>query len=47
MSDKLIGKITKDFVKKGEKAAPIKSVKVKVKFAKNEALEKMRKGSRE
>ena len=34
-------------MKKGEKVAPVKSIKLKVKFQKNEALEKKKKGSRE
>lgn len=45
MVDKLIGKITKDMVKKGEQEAPVKSVKIKVKFqkAKERSIDKHKK----
>lgn len=44
--DKDIKKITGDIVGRGEKMAPVKSVKLKVKFqdAKNKALKKRAKG---
>ena len=49
MSDKLIGGAVKKFMGEGEKKAPVKSIKLKVKFqdSKKEALEKKKKGSRE
>lgn len=45
MVDKLIGKVAKDMVKKGEQEAPVKSVKIKVKFqeAKKRAIDKHKK----
>ncbi|MDE2015915.1 MAG: hypothetical protein KGI72_05330 [Patescibacteria group bacterium] len=44
--DAIIGKITKDFVKAGEKKAPIKSVKLKVKFDTSDAKSKALKNKR-
>lgn len=41
--DKKIGAMVKDFVGAGEKKAPIKSVKLKVKFDKSDVLKKMKK----
>ena len=44
--DKLIGKTVKKVMGSGEKMAPVKSIKLKVKFqkaAKNKALDKVKK----
>lgn len=47
--DKKVAGLVKDTMKEGEKKAPVKSIKLKVKFQdpKKEALEKKKKGSRE
>lgn len=34
MVDKLVGKVAKEITKKGEEMAPVKSLKIKVKFQK-------------
>lgn len=38
--DKMIGKVAEDLTKEGEKKAPIKSLKIKVKFQKAEHKKK-------
>lgn len=45
--DAMIGHMAKKLTKEGEKKAPIKKLSIKVKFGKNEALDKKKKGSRE
>ncbi len=46
----MVGDMVKKVMGKGEKVAPVKSIKLKIKFqksAKSEALEKKRHGKRE
>lgn len=38
--DKLIGKTVKDVMKSGEKVAPVKSIKLKIKFQKSDEKKK-------
>jgi hypothetical protein len=40
--DKMIGKDVQKIMGKGEKMAPVKSIKLKVKFDKADALKKMK-----
>ena len=41
--DKKVSKLVGDVMGKGEKVAPVKSIKLKIKFQKNKALDKMKK----
>ena len=40
--DKLIGKTVQKVMGEGEKKAPVKSIKLKVKFAKSKALKRIK-----
>lgn len=40
--DKKVGKLVKEVMQKGEKVAPVKSIKLKVKFQKADMAKKMK-----
>lgn len=44
--DKMIGNVVKKVMGEGEKKAPVKSIKLKIKFAKSKVLDDMKKHGR-